>query len=821
VPCRRRGTSWLLARALHSAIASGLIIPAFPAAPPVTGRSAIPKLVFERVDSARSTVYAARGAGFSVQLGRDGLKLRLDGAARSLEMWLAGAKSVVPEGQAPLPGSVNYYVGAESAWRRGVTAYGNVTYRQIYPGIDLVFHGRHAQLEYDFVVKPSFDPRKIELQWSGVDNISLDRDGALILASSGGQVRWEPPCVYQETDGVETRIDGEFRLLGSNRVGFHVGHYDHARPLVIDPVLAFSTYLGGGGAEIARGLAVDTSGNLFVSGLTNSKNLPVTRSAFQTGYGGATTAINTGDAFLAKYSPTGELIFLTYLGGQIDDAAMAVAVDAAGNAYVTGYTNSLDFPVTAGAVQARFAGMSGDGAINLGDAFVTKISADGHTLLYSTYLGGAQDDAAFGIAVDSSGNAYVTGTTLSGNFPVTAGAAQAQYAGSGRQKSFPRIMSSAIRAGDAFVAKLNPAGTTLVYSTLLGGRYDDLATSIALDTAGSAYIGGYTLSDNFPTTAGSFSRTYGGVEGANNFFNLGDGFLAKLNPAGSEWTYATYIGGSGDDWISALTLDEGRNVYATGSSTSINFPVTGSSPKYRGPNSVPFYVDQLIGDAFVLKLNAAGSALVYSTFLGGTGDDCGMAIVLDQKGNAIIAGASNSKDFPVTPDAMQKTIAGRAYSISRNTAGDGLIAVVNPSGVLAYATFLGGRDDDAWMSAAISASGTLYLGGLTTSANFPLLRAAQPTRAGNLIPAMDAVVAAISGISISGPQINAVLNATGEAATIAPNTWIEIKGQNLAASTRIWQGGDFVSGQMPTRLDGVNVTVNGKPVSCTTSAISK
>ncbi|MGA3203810.1 MAG: SBBP repeat-containing protein, partial [Bryobacteraceae bacterium] len=500
------------------------------------------------------------------------------------------------------------------------------------------------------------------------------------------------------------------------------------------------------------------------------------------------------------------------------------ALDGAGNPYITGYTNSSDFPTTSGAFQPKFGGFVGQGFLLVGgDAFVSELSPDGKSLLYSTYLGGQNDDFGFGIAVDSSSNVYVTGTTISVNFPVSAGAYQTRMAGTGGQEVFPLFGNglAAIVGGDVFVTKLNPAksgAAGLVYSTFIGGTDDDVGSSIFVDASGNAYVAGYTLSSNYPTTPGAFQSTWAGAEQQNFFFHFGDAFITKVNPTGTALIFSTYIGGSGDDWISSLAADASGNVIATGSTTSRNFPVTAGSyqTSYHGPTSIPPAVDMFFGDAFLLKLNAGGTALVFSTYFGGAGDDCALAMTTDAAGNIYLAGFTNSADFPVTAGAFQPTLAGPGYLTTTQTFGDGFLAQFSSSGSPLYVTYLGGTQNDAVASVAITPSGIVYLSGMTKSTDFPTLAAAQPKNASTILSTglgSNAFVTSISGFFASGtgPSISSVLNATGEAPVIAQNTFIEVKGANLAPDTRTWQTSDFVNNQLPTSLDGVGVTVDGKP----------
>ena len=673
--------------------------------------------------------FAARGRNYTVRLSPAEVEFDLETAAsRSarLGMRFAGASaSTVIAGLDPLPGKSHYFVGNDPGqWRMEVPTYRRVKYKNIYPGTDLYLYGDQGRLEYDFVLEPGADAGRICMFFRGASKIRIANSGDLLVTLQDGELRQVLPTIYQIEGNSRQIVQGRYKLRGGSQVGIELSQYDHSKALVIDPVLQYSTYLGGSQNEAARGIAADNSGNVYIVGYTTSRNLPVTSGALQTTYGGSSSAYHTGDAFVAKINPAGTaLVYCTYIGGSGDDIGLGIAVDDTGNAYVTGYTNSPNFPVTKGAFQTSFKGSGGNAWEPGGDAFVTKINPSGSGLVYSTYLGGSLDDRGLAIAADAAGNAYVTGVTLSTDFPVTSGALQTSYKGGGGNPSFmggpPRFNS-----GDAFVAKINPAGTALVFSTYFGGSQDDAAGSIVVDAAGNIWIAGVTLSQDFPVTAGAFQTAYhgAGTPGISDPEALaGDGFVARISPSGSSLVWATYIGGSLDDGITAIAVDSSGNVFLTGATNSSDFPTTPGAyqTKYSG-NSEGFTNNGVyFGDAFVAKLSSAGNSLVYSTYLGGSRDDCGWSIAVTPSGNAWVAGHTQSSDFPVSADAIQKAYAGGSTTLGQFL-GDVFLIEMNPGGDgFVYSTYLGGSNDEASLGMALDGSGNIYLTGNTDSSDFP------------------------------------------------------------------------------------------------------
>jgi hypothetical protein len=654
----------------------------------------------------RQVRFFSRGSGYSLFLTASEAVLVLQrdaspqAASAVLRMGLAGANPrPLASGLKALPGSANYLIGDDaSKWRTNVPTYGRVRYQGVYPGIDLVYYGNQRQLEYDFVVAPGADPRKIELDLQGVDELEIDGGGDLVLRTAGGDTRLKRPIVYQEIDGVRRQISGRYILKGTTQVGFEIANYDTSRPLTIDPVLAYSTFLAGNDSDSGRAIAVDSFGNAYVTGFTQSTDFPTTA--------GASAPVFNGnrDVFVTKLNVTGAaLVYSTFIGGSGFDEGTGIAVDASGAAYVTGQTQSANFPATAGAFDTSFNGGS--------DAFVAKLDATGSTLVYSTFLDGSAAATAAGIAIDGNGNAYVTGQTSSADFPVTAGAFQPVFQGG----------AGGLRS-DAFLTKIDAAGAALVYSSFLGGTGDEQGQAVTVDGAGSAYVAGVTLSTDFPTTGAAFDTSYNGN---------GDAFVARVNGSGSTLLYATLLGGSSSDSAAAIALDATGAAYVTGGTSSADFPVTAGAfdNSFNGAGTT---------DAFVTKLDANGSALVYSTLLGGSGGEGGSSVAVDATGTAYVAGDTSSQDFPTTAGAFDTTFGCCSF-------GDAFVIKLNPAGsALAYSTYLGGNSIESLISLALDAKGAVYVTGFTGSPDFPTTPGAFDTTVSPGFRFQDAFVSKLS-----------------------------------------------------------------------------
>jgi hypothetical protein len=652
--------------------------------------------------------FVSRGAGYSLYLTPSGPTLRLsagDAAAATLTMRFAGGNPVAEiAGLEPLPGRANYFRGSDpSKWLAGVPTFARVEYRDVYPGVDVVWYGNQRELEFDVVVAPGADPCAFGLDVSGARSVEIDRQGDLVVASEAGQTVMRKPYLYQDTGGAKREVDGGYVMLSDHTVGFRVGSYDTSRPLVIDPVMAYSTYLGGTGFDQAYNVAVDAAGNAYVVGVAFTDDFPTTPGAFQTSPSGS-------DGFVTKLSPDGStLVYSTYLSGA---NCQGVAVDSSGSAYVTGYA-AINFPTTPGAFQTSLRGGF--------DAFVTKLSPSGASLVYSTLLGGSFDDFGYDIALDAGGNAYVTGNTAyrapgPGDFP-TLNAFQPAYGGGNE---------------DAFVTKVNATGSALVYSTYLGGgailnATDDWGEGIAVDAAGSAYVTGETYSPDFPTTAGAYDRSRAGL----------DAFVVKFSPSGSSLVYSTFLGASGREMGLDIAVDSTGNAYVAGLTESTDNPFT---PEYDGFPTTPGAVQPTGSfDAFVTKLNPQGSALVYSTYLGGADDvERAWGIAIDTAGNAYVVGDTKSFDFPAV-DALQPSSGGGLS--------DAFAAKLNATGTaLVYSTYLGGNLSDEARAVAVSAGGdSAYVVGSTSSFDFVTTTGAvQPFNAGGIEHHDDAIVVRIS-----------------------------------------------------------------------------
>ena len=610
-----------------------------------------------------------------------------------LTMKLEGANSTpFLSGLEPQKARANYFIGNDPGnWLRDVNTYSRVHYSNVYRGIDLMFYNKGPQIEYDFTVAPGADSHEIRLRFDGADDLRLGFDGRLILSTAAGELRNNRPVAYQETGGSRVQVAAEFKRLSDGTIGFEVGDYDHTRSLVIDPVLVYSTYVGGLASDFGRGIAADSMGNAYVVGDSNSSDF-----LFR-------SSLTNSDVFVGKLNASGSFLSYFFFGGTKNDTATGLAVDSAGNVYLCGTTESTDFP-RLGPLGLALHGTS--------DAFAIKLvpAEDQSALIfeYSSLIGGSGDETGVSIAVDNTGSAYLTGRTTSTDFP-TVNAIQTSFGGG---------------ASDAFVSKLAANGGSLVYSSYLGGSGDENSagrTGISVDSSSNAYVVGDTQSINFPTKSPLQAAKSGSSSST-------DGFVAKINSSGSDFVYSTYMGGADDDSALAVASDQNGNAYVAGRTKSASF--TGSSTT-RTANGT--------ADAFVAKLNASGSAISYLTFIGGIGDDSANAITVDADGNATIAGSAG--DGLSTVKSIQAAFKGGAD--------DALVATLSATGAVTFSTYLGGGGDDVALGVSLDTAGIIYVTGFTDSTDFLTFFPLKAANAG----AQDIFVAKIDPSAISNHPV--------------------------------------------------------------------
>jgi hypothetical protein len=703
--------------------------------------------------------FVARGRGYTLFLTSDSAVLALqkpihptsesklvaakaqtdDKEAGVLRMQLARANSNAQvEGSERLAGISNYFLGNDPrAWRTNVANYAKVRYRNVYPGIDLIYYGRGGELEYDFVVAPGADPRKIEFELSGMRGTHPDARGNLVIPAEGGEVLLRPPVIYQLHGGERREIAGRYAMRGANRAGFELAAYDLALPLVIDPTLSYATYLGGSSTDLGLSVALDKSNNIYVTGSTQSNNFPSLNAL-------SVALRGIQNVFVSKLNANGNtFIYSTYFGGTGTDQGNGIAADATGDAYVVGTTNSKNIPLAGTPFQSQL-----NGAQN---AFVAKFNPSGSALIFSTYLGGNGSDSGNGIALDSAGDAYVAGQTSSTNFPVAA-AFQGTLGG----------------VTNGFISKVKPDGTGLVFSTYLGGNASDLASSVALDSSGNAYVTGQTTSANFPI-ASPLQAALAGPANA---------FVSEIKTDGSALVFSTFLGGAGNDQGNGIAVDSSGAVYVAGATTSANFPT-------KAPLQAALEGDQ---NGFASKIAANGASLAFSTYLGGSNGDRALAVAVNSSGTVYVTGQTRSNDFP-TFHPFEPALDGPANAF--------LSALKNDGSAFVYSTFLGGNGNDSGNSITTNTAGDAVLAGTTQSSNFPLAGPEQNFFAGGsdvfiarVTPAAGpgvlltppAIVFPSTNINTAAAPLTVTLTNTGDAALTI--TSLKFIGANVSAFTQ-------------------------------------
>ncbi|HUP14789.1 MAG TPA: SBBP repeat-containing protein [Acidimicrobiia bacterium] len=616
--------------------------------------------VAEAGDTARFT---ARSSGYTLSFGPDGMNMELlgpDGPV-ALHMGLIGANShPTMVAMEELSGKINFLIGDDPAlWRIGLTRFGRLEYSEVYPGIDLAFYGDQGSLKYDFLVAPHVDPGAIAMTLEGARSLKLTPAGELLLHTEAGPVVHAPPVAYQEIGGWNRTVEAAYLLVPGGGISFRLGSYDPALPLVIDPAVEYSVELEGGANEEGHAIAVDAAGNAYVAGFTGSENFPTS---------GALQPAKSGlyDAFITKLDPTGAVVWSTFFGGSGDERAHGIALDDDGNVIVMGRTDSDDLP-TVNASQASFGGGI--------DAFVAKLTPNGSGLVYSTYLGGSGDEAGSSVdflatregavTVDATGNALITSFTNSTDFPTL------------------NPLQSTLKGGlDVFVTKLDPSGSP-IFSTYLGGSSGEVAGGIAVDSQGDVYLNGGTSSSDFPVTAGAFQTVYAGAS---------DAFVAKLASDGSGLVYATYLGGNDGDGGIRIAIDGEGSAYAIGGA-GFNFPTTEGSLQPTKPGDF---------DGYVAKFTPNGSALVYSTYLGGLSNDFVKDVAVNEAGQAYVVGQSESGGTVPEVNVLEDCSAAPEAYIAKLSA-DGSTAI--------YATCLGTNMGRIANAVALDGLGGAYLTG--------------------------------------------------------------------------------------------------------------
>ena len=731
-------------------------------------------------------------------------------------------------GDAPLTGTINYFYGSNpNQWRAGVPTFAQVRVENIYPGVNIVYYGNRQKLEYDLNLAAGVNPSVIALHFTGAEKISVDAQGALIISFNSGAVIQHPPVAYQTIHGSRQEIAASYKILDAHTAAFALGNYNHSESLVIDPVLSFSTYYGGNLGEIGYAIAVNPiDGSIFVAGQTfstkNSNNIPTlawpTPGALQTNYNGGKVS---GDAFIARFDETGtNLIYATYLGGSGNDGVLGLALDNAGDAFLTGFTDSTNFPTT----NALYSIVSGKidkfAKSHLTDAFVAELNPAGNGLIYSTYLGGNSMDAAYGIALDDAGNAYVTGYTYSTNFPVTPGAFQPKLG----------CTNTVYINANAFISEISAGGATLNYSTYLGGTNFDEGRALAYNN-GKLFVTGFTTSTNFPATnylpamvlidtnyytkkdhgvlvtnASVFTNYFSGerLNGSTNKNNLAsDAFVTAFAvDSATNFTllYSTFLGGTNDDRANSIAADAGGNAFVAGYTTSTNFPdtVPGLATSYVHTNDVR-YVNATNGFLTKILWDGTNTSIGYSSMFGGRGVDVANGVVLDPGGNAYVIGSASSTNFPVTTNNIGGDLSATNHYIKKRFKSDVVVIAFNPdASALLYSCYLGGTENDNGNAIAVDPLGNAYLTGQTTSTNFPTVNAFQSHRNGTndmFLAKISQTIAPIPGLVIAPASLNSSVRSKIAGAPPSAKSGISLKWQMFPANYEVESSTDMISWQ--------------------------
>jgi hypothetical protein len=698
-------------RALSAfAVSLTLLSPAFGKATLSASYGKLP-LSFEpnRGQAGAETLFLARGNGYLLSLESSGshILLRQKDKSAQISNRLAGSsKSARLEALDRLPGHSSYFRGQDPAkWVTGVPNFARIRAAGVYPGIDLIYYGNQSRLEYDFVVAPGADPSAIRMRFDGVRSLRTDAEGNLILSTPAGDIIQQKPVIYQTIEGARQPVAGRFSVHGKT-VTFELSAYDRSRALVIDPVLVYSSFLGNGYQDEGNAVAVDAAGNLYLAGDTFSVT------------GG------DSDVLIRKIAADGSAFLYTAdARGSDNDFGTSIAVDSTGSAYVGGYSASTDFPL----LNPFQNGNAGNN-----NAILLRLDPTGTSMIFSTYIGGSYDDRANALALDNQGNVYLAGGAISVDFPVSSGAYQTQNKG----------------GIDCFVVKFDSLGNA-IFSTFIGGGSDDQANGIAVDSRGNSYITGQTLSDSYPQVNATFQHSRHGGN---------DAFVTELSADGSGLVYSTFAGGGSDDIGFGIAVDPAGDAYVAGTTSSSDFPTTNGAYQ-RGYGGS--------GDMFVLAYSANGQNLMFATFLGSHGVDDGNGIALDSSNNIYVVGDTNSDQYPVTSDAVQR---------NRKGGFDAVFSVLDQTGSrLLYSSFLGGSGDDTGSAIAVDPFANVYLTGITISFDYPLVRALQAQPGGGMQDAFFAKVGFSNPNNIPSGDVVAAVATQGSAVsrfqrgTMSPN----------------------------------------------------
>jgi hypothetical protein len=716
-------------------------------------------LWFEAGSPAKFTAHAGNSEFAISSTGAEFTLAKNSGETAGCRLQFVGANPAARiSGDQKLAGTINYLLGSDPGqWRANVPTFARVRVNDVYPGINVVYYGNRQKLEYDFNLAAGVSPSAIALRFAGAEKVSVDAQGGLVIRFSSGEVVQHPPVAYQTVGGARQEIAAGYKMLDAHTVAFALGAYDRRQPLVIDPVLSYSSYFGGNYGETGWAIAVNPiDGSIYVAGQTFStqfsNNIPFsTPGAKQASFQGG---IHQGDAFIARFDNTGtNLLYATYLGGSLDDAAYALAVDNNGYAFITGGTTSTNFPVT----NSISGGNKIAGKIdpNVGhypaDAFVAELDPSGSNLVYSTYIGGNSSDVAYGITLDSDDNAFVTGLTYSTNFPITPDAFRS------------RLMCSNtfyINA-NAFVAEISAGGTNLNYSTFLGGTNFDQGRAIAYNN-GMLFVAGYTASTNFPVAnylpeislieTNYYTNIVRGVTNdsvviSTNFFSgqhlngstnknnsATDAFVTAFAVSPTNWSllYSTLLGGTNDDQANGIAADANGGAYVAGYTCSVNFPdtVPAVAAAFVHTNDTGYV---LATNGFLTKIEWDGTntSLGYSAMFGGRGLDVANGVALDSSNNAYVVGSASSTNFPVTTNNIGGDLSATNHYIKNRFKSDAFVIAFNAdASVRLYSCYLGGVDNDYGNAIAVDPLGNAYITGQTLSTNFPTVSAWQTYRNG-------------------------------------------------------------------------------------------